>query len=442
MGGHKINIAPGGSRERDMSNGKSCIKGFVRLPLEVQAYVKSEIALQIKKATHSILVSDAVIRHRESIAGWIKFFCYILLAGAWVVGSWLFAPTVIKKMVDEKVTIPEIKGAAHDVLEQSLAQLAGEKMVPFERRAEELHVSLSNSEKRVAALEKEFEVFSDISLARMYNRDAFQRISDYSRGDGRFSRLCRMEIKTIREELLLKRSATDYLVIVEHGVDGKIFSGPFTEDEIYDRYVGEREDPLGSVNAMRARHSKCFDLLLLDVANRCKNLKTAESALAFLEKLGAPHTDVWRLGNVSNWVAKTVAKEPQFPQKEYEFAMSKLVHEGARAARPEILDILDRFKSLEKLRTIAIVEALSRSDLDGAKSLYGGYVDKNTRWRRASDCYFMSVTGGVDHATKNLIECCKQYSSLILQLDSRPWWMMSRFFNMRELKDWVMSQRE
>ena len=418
---------------------------FDKLPLAAQAYVKSEVEKRLAMAVDVLKTESRALERKSSLQSWIRYAVGSFFAIGLALFTYLVAPDRVRDYiitrVDEKVTVPEINNAAERVLSDKLDILAEEKITPFEKRAEELHVSLSNSENRVAAIEKELIGFSDIRLARMYNREAFQRIVNRSRGDDSYSRLCQMEVKSIREQLLLERSATDYLVISEQGIDGKVFTGPFTDDEIYDRYVAERKDPLGSINAMRSRHCKCFDLILLDVASKCSNLKTAESALAFLEKLGAPHTDVWHLSNVSNWVEKVIVTEMQFPQKDYDIVRAKLMHEGLHEARQEMVSVLDKFKPLEKLRTIAIVEALSRRDLSAAKGLYQGYVDRNTRWRKVSDCYFMSVTGSVEIATQKLIECSKQYSSLIIQLDNRPWWMIQQFFDLQKLRDWVTSEQ-
>ena len=429
MGGHKINTAPGGGRERDMSNAKSCAKGFARLPLEVQAYVKSEIALQMKKATHNLIACDVAIRHRESIAGWIKFFCYIFLAGVWVVGSWLFAPTVIKKMVDARVTIPKIKNAAEDVLERNLTHLASEKMVPFEQRAAALQESLQKTEDNLEKVRHSLSLMADMNLAQTFDRAAYERVKLMSEtNSGNDALLCRQVAKSIREKLVNERDPDNFYIKAVVSFTGDEYRGPFTMDEIYCS-LRDTNDAERTVNLIRLDKHRCFHGVLLDIATRAESLKTAETALSVLEKLGAPSSSLWYLENVSNWVVSASKKDTQFPSADYDCYLELLRRDGLLAARWASSNLLPKFADMDKTRTLAVVEALSRGDVKGANQLTAGYKNVAGRWKQVGDCYYMSVTGDVVRATSMLLKCNSTFPTVIKVLYSERYWGINHWFD-------------
>lgn len=412
----------------EIAKRESIAKNFAKLPLDIQAYVKSEIALQMKKATRSLEASEVALRHRESVAGWIKFACWILLGGGFVIGTWLVAPSMIKEMVDARVTIPEIKEAATNVLEHSLDQLAKEKMVPFEARAGMLEQSLRDSGLKIAEQEQEMLLFSDINLARANDRLAYERVHAYSRGNGKYAALCVKVLREINDRLYVERSASPYLVMLERGFGNSVYKGPFSIDEIYDRIRTSGGAEYG-VNVLRDNRLRCLNSILLDVASRDENLKAAESALAILENQGAPTAHFWDLANMTNWVRKCVAKEIQFPEEDYVWVRRTLLQRGPIEALAGIDMVLSEFPNMNKLRAAGVVGALCSGDLERAKKLFSGYDKAPSRWKTVSDCYIYSKTGDVSVATDRLIECHKKHPSLINVMDAERYWQLARFFN-------------
>lgn len=420
----------------EIAKRESIAKNFAKLPLDIQAYVKSEIALQMKKATRSLEASEVALRHRESVAGWIKFACWILLGGGFVIGTWLVAPSMIKEMVDARVTIPEIKEAATNVLEYSLDQLAKEKMVPFEHRAAKLEESLRSSDLRFAEQEQEMSLFSDINMARANDRAAYNRVKVYSRGKGKYAALCVKVLREINDRLLVERSALSYLVMLEHGFGVSDYRGPFSIDEIYDR-IREPGGAECGLNVLRDNKTGCLNKVLLDVAARSEDLKAAESALNILESQGAPFTRFWNLSSTTNWVRKYEEKNAQFPEEDYIWVKRTLLQRGPLEALAGIDMVLGKFANLNKLRAAGVVGALQGGDIEHAKKLFAGHEKAASRWKVVSDCYIHSKTGDVSVATDRLIECHKKHPSLLKVMDAERYWQMSRFFDFNKILKFV-----
>ena len=425
-----------------MSNKKKQYLTFEKLPLEVQSYVQGEVEKRINIACETLRAQNVALSKERSFPVKVVAVFWILLSIAIGWAAWFVAPDRIyawvKDLVEKKVTVPEINNAAQRVLSEKLDVLSAEKMKPFEERAMALQLSLSNSASRVSNVERDMELYSDLVRVRLFDRDAFTRVQRRSMVKDEIGQLCRDEIAAIHEQLLLERNSIDCLVMAEPGLNGKSYRGPFTSDEIYERYVETRYNPIGVVNTMRNKEGcRCFCSILLDVATKCKNLKTAECALAVLEGFGAPRSDVWHLSAVSNWVAKTSEKTPQFPAEVYDLVMEKMKH--GKADKLDMWELVDKTKSLDKLRTTVVVEMLADPII--AQGISSHYTDKNGRWKKMADCYLMSVTGGVARGTAQLINCCRQYPSLLLRLDSDRRWKLSRFFDTNELRKWAESQR-
>lgn len=415
----------------EIAKRESIAKNFAKLPLDIQAYVKSEMALQMKKATRSLEASDAALRHRESIAGWIKFACYILLGGGCVIGTWLLAPSMIKEMVDARVTIPEIREAATNVLEHSLDRLAKEKMVPFENRAKKLEESLTALDLRFAEQEKELSLFSDVNLARAYDRSAYMRVKAYSLGKGKHAALCAKVVREINDRLLAERSAFPCLVMLERGFGGAVYQGPFSIDEIYDR-IRTPGAALGGVNLLRDNKTKCLNGVLLSVAAFDEDLRVSEAALEVLERQGAPSVRFWHLTSMTNWVRKSAEGVIQFPEEDYTSVKRKLLQRGPHEALAGIDRVLEKFPSLCKLRAVGVVGALEYGDLGHAKRLVAGFEEcskSQSRWKTVSECYIHSRTGSVGVATDRLLDCHKHHPSLIRIMDAERCWHLPQFFD-------------
>lgn len=419
----------------EIAKRKSIARNFAKLPLDIQAYVKSEIALQMKKVTRSLEASDAALRHRESIAGWIKFACYILLGGGCVIGTWLLAPSMIKEMVDARVTIPEIREAATNVLERSLDRLAKEKMVPFEQRSAVLQQMLENAEAELEKARCGLSLMADLNLAQTFDRAAYERVKRMSEtNSGYYALLCKKVVESVDERLVNESDPDNFYIKAEATVVGDGYRGPFTMDEIYASLRNE-DDAERTVNLIRLDKHRCFHHVLLDIATRAKSLKTSETALSVLRMLGAPSGSIWRLANISNWVASASVKDPQFPSKEYDRFSELLRRDGLVAARWAVTNLLPMFKDMDKTRTLAVVEALSRGDVRGADQICAGYKNASGRWRQVADCYYMSATGDVVRATGMLLKCNSSFPTVIFVMDVERHWRLSRWFDVPRIVD-------
>ena len=216
------------------------------------------------------------------------------------------------------------------------------------------------------------------------------------------------------------------------GIKGAVDRGRFSMDEIYDDLIWD-DSMEGAVNIIRLDKHRCFHKVLLDIATKAKNLKTSAVAVSVLEKLGAPSSSIWHLENLSNWVNQACVKDLQFPEEEYKETMRLVGQKGISKAQPALSSLLEKFSNLDRVRTLLIVDALSKKDIQLAEKLYKEYGENGARWKDVADCYFLSATNGASQASKHLLECNTRYPSLVVLLNAHYYWNFNRWFDVLEI---------
>ena len=419
-----------------MSSKKKQYTTFEKLPLEVQSYVQSEVEKRLNIACETLRTQNVALSKERS-------FPIKLVAGCWLVlsivigwAAWFVAPekiyALVRELVEEKVTVPEIENAAQAVLSQKLDALAEEKMKPFGTRALELEQMLRVAETNVVKLKAQAQLSADLTMANAYDRAAYERVCHHIyRRDDQYE-LCQSVVTAVKNRLASEKETLNFVVMTRPGINGAYDRGRFSMEEIYDDLIWD-DSMEGAVNIIRLDKHRCFHKVLLDIASNAKNLKTSAVAVSVLEKLGAPSSTVWNLASLSNWVEHACEKDKQFPDAEYKNAMRMVQLNGISNSRTVLAAVLDKFSELDRVRTLLIVDALSQRDVSAATKLYKGYGKNGERWRDVADCYFLSATNSQVRASKHLLECNKRHPSLIVILNSFSYWGLNHWFDVGEI---------
>lgn len=419
-----------------MSSKKKQYLTFEKLPLEVQSYVQSEVEKRLNIACETLRTQNVALSKERS-------FPIKVVAGFWIVlsivigwAAWFVAPEKIhawvRELVEEKVTVPEIENAAQVVLSQKLDALAEEKMKPFWTRALELEQMLRVAETNVVKLKAQARLSADLAMANAYDRAAYERVCHHAcRRDEQYE-LCQSVINAVRNRLVTEKDTWSFSIMTKAGIKGAVDRGRFSMDEIYDGLICN-DSMEGAVNIIRLDKHRCFHRVLLDIATRAKNLKTSAVAVSVLEKLGAPSSSIWHLENLSNWVNQACAKDLQFPEEEYKETMRLVEQKGISKAQPALSSLLEKFSNLDRVRTLLIVDALFKKDIQSAGKLYKEYGENGARWKDVADCYFLSATNGAVQASKHLLECNMRHPSLVVLLNAHYYWNFNRWFDVPEI---------
>lgn len=419
-----------------MSNKKKQYLAFEKFPIEVQAYVQSEVEKRLNIACETLRTQNVALSKERS-------FPIKVVAGFWIVlsivigwAAWFVAPEKIhawvRELVEEKVTVPEIENAAQVVLSQKLDALAEEKMKPFGTRALELEQMLRVAETNVVKLKAQAQLSADLAMANAYDRTAYERVCHHAcRRDEQYE-LCQSVINAVRNRLVTEKDTWSFSIMTKAGIKGAVDRGRFSMDEIYDALIWN-DSMEGAVNIIRLDKHRCFHRVLLDIATRAKNLKTSAVAVSVLEKLGAPSSSIWHLENLSNWVNQACAKDLQFPEEEYKETMRLVEQKGISKAQPALSSLLEKFSNLDRVRTLLIVDALFKKDIQSAGKLYKEYGENGARWKDVADCYFLSATNGAVQASKHLLECNMRHPSLVVLLNAHYYWNFNRWFDVPEI---------
>lgn len=404
-----------------------------RLSLDIQAYVAAETAKCLNTAVEHLRVQNEVIGRDRSFTVKVAIAAWSFVLITVSVATYFIGPGVVKewvqKSVDEHMTVPEIENAANRILNEQLDVLATEKMLPFEERANEIQEKVVIAKEDLDQLKHNLNRYLDLNLARAYDRDAYNRIlARGNHGSDDYSLLCKAVANEIRLRLVEEKEAFSFVIMAETGRNGSTYRGPFSMDEIYEQLTN-KESELGAINLVKLDKLTCFNSILLEIATTSKNLKTAISAISALEKMGAPSSGFEYLVNVSNWVATVNLQRKQFPADVFKSAMKKLRAGNIYDAKNDMENALLVFPELDKLRAMAIVEALARTDIEGANKMYNGFCGPAIRWKKIAECYCMAVTGDVSKATDLFIECHNKYPTIAYQMAREPFWMVSRWFD-------------
>lgn len=412
-------------------------KKSIKPDLSMMNYIDNEVEKRLNIAVENLRTQNEVIGRERSLPVKIAVsaWTFILIVGG-VLGYFIGPDAIkgwIRDSVEEHVTIPEIENAAIRVLNEKLDELATEKMLPFEQKATEIQEKVSEAKDDLERLKQELKSYMDLNLARAYDRSAYNRVSARgNNGSDDYSLLCRAVADEVRLRLVEDKETMNFVIMTESGRNGVLYRGPFSMDEIYERLiVGGAE--LGAINLIRLDKIKCFYSSLLEIAANSQNLKVSMSAISALEKMGAPSSGFENLSNISNWVVNAKLKDRQFPVEEYGRAIKKLRTSDICSARCDIEEVLRIFPEVDKLRAAAIVEALTRKDVENAKELCNGFCGPAMRWKKVAECYCMSATGGVTKATMQFIECHRQYPTIVYQIARDPYWGLARWFNEDEI---------
>jgi len=416
-----------------------------RSDLSMMNYIDNEVEKRLNIAVENLRTQNEVIGRERSLPVKIAVSAWTFILIVIGVLGYFIGPDVIKgwirDSVEEHVTIPEIENAANRVLNVKLDELSTEKMLPFEQKANEIQENVSGARDDLERLKQELKSYMDLNLARAYDRSAYNRVrARGNNGSDDYSLLCRAVADEVRLRLIEEKETMNFVIIAEPGRNGALYRGPFSMDEIYERLIVD-ESVLGAINLIRLDKIKCFYSSLLETAANSQNLKVSMSAISALEKMGAPSSGFENLSNISNWVVNAKLKDKQFPVEEYGRAIKKLRTGDICSAKSDMEEVLRIFPEVDKLRAVAIVEALTRKDVENAKELCNGFCGPAMRWKKVAECYCMSATGGVTKATEQFIECNSQYPTIIFQIAPDSYWGVSRWFNEAEIVKAIESQQ-